>query len=98
MSKVAGWITHRYMKFVVIAFWLVVVALLGPLAGKLTGAQDNDAASWLPANAESTQVIEVASSFVSSNTIPAVIVYENPDGLTPEDLTAIAADAQEFGT
>jgi len=98
MSKVAGWITHRYMKFVVIAFWLVVVALLGPLAGKLTGAQDNDAASWLPAAAESTQVIEVASSFVSSNTIPAVIVYENPDGLTPDDLTAIAADAQEFGT
>jgi putative drug exporter of the RND superfamily len=98
MSKVAGWISHRYMKFVVIAFWLVVVAVLGPLAGKLTGAQDNDAASWLPADAESTQVIEVANTFVSENTIPAVIVYENPDGLTPEDLAAIQADATEFGT
>ena len=43
MSQVAGWITHRYLKFAVIVFWLVVVALLGPLAGKLTGAQNNDA-------------------------------------------------------
>ena len=93
MSQVAGWITHRYLKFAVIVFWLVVVALLGPLAGKLTGAQDNDAKSWLPANAESTEVLDVAAGFVSSNTIPAVIVYERPDGLTPEDLEAVAADA-----
>ena len=96
MSKVAGWITHRYAKFVVVAFWLVVVALLGPLAGKLSGAQDNDAASWLPGDAESTQVVEAASTFVSENTIPAVIVYENPDGLTPDDLAAIQADVQQF--
>ena len=98
MSQVAGWITHRYLKFAVIVFWLVVVALLGPLAGKLTGAQDNDAKSWLPANAESTEVLDVAAGFVSSNTIPAVIVYERPAGLTPEDLEAVAADAAEFGT
>ena len=62
MSQVAGWITHRYLKFAVIVFWLVVVALLGPLAGKLTGAQDNDAKSWLPANAESTEVLDVAAA------------------------------------
>ena len=96
MSKVAGWITHRYAKFVVVAFWLVVVALLGPLAGKLSGAQDNDAASWLPGEAESTQVVEAASAFVSENTIPAVVVYENTDGLTPDDLAAIQADVQQF--
>ena len=30
MSKVAGWITHRYMKFVVIAFWLVRGRPAGP--------------------------------------------------------------------
>ena len=91
MSQVAGWITHRYLKFAVIVFWLVVRRALGPLAGKLTGAQDNDAKSWLPADAESTEVLDVAAGFVSSNTIPAVIVYERPDGLTPEDLAAVAA-------
>jgi len=98
MSQVAGWITHRYLKFAVIVFWLAVLALLGPLAGKLTGAQDNDATSWLPADAESTEVLDVAAGFVSSNTIPAVLVYERPDGLTPDDLAAVAADAAEFGT
>ncbi|KQR08459.1 MMPL family transporter [Cellulomonas sp. Leaf334] len=98
MSQVAGWITHRYLKFAVIVFWLVVVALLGPLAGKLTGAQDNEAKSWLPANAESTEVLDVASGFVSSDTIPAVIVYERTSGLTAADLEAVAADAEEFGT
>lgn len=98
MSQVAGWITHRYLKFAVIIFWLVVVALLGPLAGKLTGAQDNEAKSWLPADAESTEVLDVATGFVSSDTIPAVIVYERTSGLTADDLEAVAADAQEFGT
>ena len=82
MSQVAGWITHRYLKFAVIIFWLVVVVLLGPLAGKLTGAQDNEAKSWLPADAESTEVLDVATGFVSSDTIPAVIVYERTSGLT----------------
>ena len=96
MSQVAGWITHRYLKFAVIVFWLVVVALLGPLAGKLTGAQDNEATSWLPANAESTEVLDVAAGFRSANTLPAVVVYERSSGLTAGDLGAIQADAQEF--
>src|SRR3954447_7775436 len=96
MSQVAGWITHRYLKYAVIVFWVAVVALLGPLAGKLTGAQDNDAKSWLPSNAESTEVLDVAGGFVSANTIPAVIVYARSSGLTPDDLAAIQADAQEF--
>ncbi|MEK8226421.1 hypothetical protein NKG05_10655 [Oerskovia sp. M15] len=67
MSRIAGWITHRYAKWVVIAFWAVVLALTAPLSGKLTGAQDNDAKSWLPASAESTEVLDVASSFVAQH-------------------------------
>ena len=97
MSRIAGWITHRYAKWVVIAFWAVVLALTAPLAGKLTGAQDNDAKSWLPADAESTQVLDVASSFTSPNTIPAVLVYVRESGLTPEDLAAVSQDVATFG-
>ncbi|MEV7962013.1 MMPL family transporter [Oerskovia paurometabola] len=97
MSRIAGWITHRYAKWVVIAFWAVVLALTAPLAGKLTGAQDNDAKSWLPADAESTQVLDVASSFTSPNTIPAVLVYVRESGLTPEDLAKVSQDVATFG-
>ncbi|HEY3436355.1 MAG TPA: MMPL family transporter [Actinotalea sp.] len=96
MSTVAGWITHRYAKYAVIGFWLVVVALLGPLAGKLTGVQNNEAKSWLPADAESTQVLDVASTFVSADTIPAVLVYERTGGLTADDTAAVAADVATF--
>ncbi len=97
MVKVAGWVTHRYVKYVVIVFWLGALALLGPLAGKLTDAQDNDAGSWLPKDAESTQVLERAAAFVPEDTAPAVVVYERPGGLTAQDEQAIADDVRAFG-
>ncbi|WP_448061056.1 MMPL family transporter [Cellulomonas hominis] len=97
MSRITGWITHRVVVWVVIGFWVVAAAALGPLAGKLTGAQDNDAKSWLPASAESTEVLEVASRFGSPNTIPAVLVYVRDSGLTPDDLAKVAADVATFG-
>lgn len=96
MSKVADWITHRYVKWIVIAFWVVAAAVMGPLAGKLTGAEKNDAKSWLPASAESTQVLEISSAFGSPNTIPAVIVYVRESGMTSSDLEKVAADAKSF--
>jgi RND superfamily putative drug exporter len=98
MSAVAGWVTHRYAKFAVVAFWLAVLAILGPLAGKLSGVENNEAKSWLPANAESTKVLDAAGSFVSSNTIPAVLVYERDGGLTQADLAKVAADVAQFST
>jgi RND superfamily putative drug exporter len=44
----------------VLVFWIAVFAVAGPLAGKLNSAQQNDASAWLPKNAESTQVVELA--------------------------------------
>jgi RND superfamily putative drug exporter len=93
---VIGLITGRRSKFLVVVFWLVVVGLAGPLSGKLTDAQQNDAASWLPGSAESTKVLEVQQTFQSPNAIPAVIVYERTGGLTAEDRAKAAADAQRF--
>ena len=80
-----------------LAFWLVVVAAAGPLAGKLTGVEQNEAKSWLPGSAESTQVLAVQSRFTSPNTLPAVLVYSRPGGLTRADLAKAAADARRFG-
>jgi hypothetical protein len=44
----------RVAKWVVLALWLVVVGVVAPFGGKLTGALKNDAAAWLPTNSEST--------------------------------------------
>ena len=90
-------LTGRRFKYVVILFWLAVVAITAPLAGKLSGAEKNDIKSWLPGSAESTQVLDVQARFASPNTMPAVVVYERTSGLTAADQAKIAADAGTFG-
>jgi RND superfamily putative drug exporter len=39
----------------------------------------------------------VEAAFASPNTIPAVVVYERPSGLTGADRAKVAADARQFG-
>jgi putative drug exporter of the RND superfamily len=95
--SVAGLITGRRIKYVIIVFWLVVAAVAGPLAGKLTGVEKNDAKSWLPGSAESTKALDLQTQFASPNTIPAVVIYERSAGLTAADRAKIASDAQAFG-
>src|SRR6516225_9690470 len=75
----------RWTKWLVLVFWLVIVALAGPLSGKLTGAEKNDAQSWLPPKAESTQVLALRSKVVSPNVYPAVVVYDRTGGVTAAD-------------
>ena len=86
----------RRTKWAVLVFWLVIVAVTGPLGGKLTGAEKNDASAWLPAKAESTKVLDVQSRFQSPNIFTAVVVYDRPSGLTSADKAKAAADARRF--
>src|SRR5215475_2627899 len=86
----------RRTKWLVLVAWLVIVAVAGPLSGKLTGAEKNDASSWLPPKAESTQVLNLRSHFISPNVYPAVVVYYRPSGLTAADRAKAAADATSF--
>ena len=86
----------RRTKWAVLVFWLIVVAVAGPLAGKLTGAEKNDAQAWLPSKAESTQVLTLQSSYQSPNTFPAVMVYYRPAGMTAADLHKAASDVAQF--
>ncbi|HEY1673993.1 MAG TPA: MMPL family transporter, partial [Streptosporangiaceae bacterium] len=86
----------RRTKWLVLIFWVIVVAVLGPLAGKLTNAEKNDASSWLPAKAESTQVVNLQAKFQSPNVFVGVVVYSRPGGLTAADRAAAAADTSAF--
>src|SRR5215218_2626123 len=87
----------RWTKWVVLGFWVAVFAVAGPLAGKLNSAQQNDASAWLPNNAESTQVVELAKRFAPSDVFPALVVYERPDGpVTAADQAKAAADVKAF--
>jgi putative drug exporter of the RND superfamily len=95
-QKLAALPCGRWSKWVVLAFWVVAFAVAGPLAGKLNSAQKNDASAWLPKNAESTQVVELAKRFAPSDTFPAVVVYERAGAVTAADRAKVAADVQRF--
>ncbi|WP_083542307.1 MMPL family transporter [Kribbia dieselivorans] len=88
--------SSRRLKWVVLAFWIVVLALTFTPAGKLTSALNDEAASWLPANAQSTQVVKEIEAFQSKNEAPAVLVFDRPGGLTRADQTAVQALAADF--
>ncbi len=80
-----------------LAFWFVVCAVALPLSGKLNSAQKNDASSWLPKNAESTQVVDLAKKFTPSDVFPALVVYERSGGpVTAADRAKVTADVQRF--
>lgn len=94
--QIAGVLTGKITKWLVLAFWVIAVVVAGPFAAKLTDIQNNETSSWLPETAESTQALEKLEAFRDPNAIPTAIVYERADGLTDEDLANAAAHAQEF--
>src|SRR3712207_5256033 len=74
----------RWSKWAVLAFWIAMFAVAGPLSAKLNSAQQNDASAWLPNNAESTQVLNLSERFTPSDVFPALVVYERAGGpVTP---------------
>jgi putative drug exporter of the RND superfamily len=85
------------MKWVVLAFWLAVTAVLGFGFGmKITDEENNEASSWLPGSAESTKALEQTAVFQSENTLRTTVIYERSGGLTDADLAKIDADLQTF--
>src|SRR5215831_8976732 len=92
LSRLAEVPAGSWTKWVVVGFWVVVLVVTHPLSSKLMGAEKNDAKTWLPANAESTKVLDIQSP----NIFPAVVVYERTSGLTAADRAKAAADARSF--
>jgi RND superfamily putative drug exporter len=86
----------RRTKWLVVVFWVLVLVVAGPLAGKLTGVQKNDAVEWLPQSAESTKVFKLSEQFGTSDEAPAVVVYERRGGITSADLATATADRTTF--
>lgn len=67
----------------------------GQAQGKLSSVQTNDAAASLPSSAESTRAAELAAAFVTSESLPGLVVVTSASGgaLTPEQLTAVTTFA-----
>src|ERR687890_293810 len=87
--QIAGKLTGRVTKWIVLALWVIVFVAAASVAGKLTDAQDNQASSWLPASAESTKALDKLAPFQNQNEIPTLMVYEKPSGLSQADISEI---------
>jgi len=97
-SRLIAIICGRRSKYLIVAFWILVVVAVGSLAGKLQGAEKNDASSYLPGSAESTQELNEQAAFQSKNYNPALVVYVREGGVTAADIAKADADARYFAT
>ena len=75
----------------ILLVWLAGAGPLSILGGKLSGLQENDVAAFLPDSAESTRVQELQSQFQPTESIPALLLWENLDGIDRATLGEIGA-------
>jgi putative drug exporter of the RND superfamily len=95
-AHIAGKLTGRITKWIVLAVWVILFATVGALSSKLIDVQNNEASSWLPESAESTEVLDELSDTVDPNDIPTIVTYNRESGLTDDDLAAMDEQAQEM--
>ncbi|WP_435200686.1 MMPL family transporter [Janibacter sp. GS2] len=84
----------RVLAGVAVLVWFVLAGVGGPLVGQLSSVQNNDQASFLPQDAESTQVTQRLSDFDADATLPLLIVVEDTDGLDPAVLKELGSYAK----
>ena len=94
MRTLANLVTGKRAKFVVVALWIVAVAVMMPLGGKLADETEDDTASFLPESSESTKVVErLDNEFEAQETSQGLVIYQRDGGLTAADKQKIADDA-----
>jgi putative drug exporter of the RND superfamily len=95
--RIAGWLTGRVSKWVVLALWVLVAGGSLTFASQLSDVQNNEVASRLPASAESTRALEKLAPFQDPEAIPTIVVHEAQHGeLTPDQFEAIRAQNDEL--
>ncbi len=90
-----SWFTFpagRRSKWVVFALWFVgifIAAGVADLPGKFEEAENNEATSYLPGDAESTAALNATEELQNGEIAPAVVVFRRESGLTPGDFKTI---------
>jgi RND superfamily putative drug exporter len=97
VRALARFVSGKRGKWVVLGLWIVAFAALMPLGAKLPDETRDDTTSFLPASAESTDVVKTLDEdFASGETTQGLIVYQRAGGLTAADKRVIAANAREL--
>lgn len=80
----------RLFALLVVLVWFGISGVGGPLVGRLSEVQKNDNASFLPAQAESTEVMNEVARFSESEALPFIVVMEGNGAVTPQQQQAAA--------
>ncbi|HEX4034709.1 MAG TPA: MMPL family transporter [Solirubrobacteraceae bacterium] len=94
MGAVFELASRRRAKWVLVAAWLIAAAAAGSVAGRFQSSQRNDTTSYLPGDAESSQVIDAIKAAGGGSEITQTVVVFARDAakLSPADVGVIAAD------
>ncbi|MDQ3614071.1 MAG: MMPL family transporter [Chloroflexota bacterium] len=95
LSRITDFSSSPRGKWIVIALWVVLAALVIPLSPTLADVTDNSSANFLPEGAETTRVQELVDERFPSSTTPAIVVFLSEDGLS-DDERAIADDLGQW--
>ncbi|MFF1399095.1 MMPL family transporter [Streptomyces sp. NPDC058287] len=79
------------VPWTLLGLWIVVLAIAGPFAGKLSDVQHDRAVDYLPAGADSTQVAKIQDELPGGESTELVLVYHRDGGLTAADRATAAA-------
>ncbi|MFH9062744.1 MMPL family transporter [Streptomyces coeruleorubidus] len=86
---------RRAVPWAVVGLWLAALVLVGPLAGKFAGIQQNRAVDYLPDSADSTQVARIQDRLPGGESTDLVLVYHRDGGLTDADRRTAAEQIAE---
>ncbi|MEV5206712.1 MMPL family transporter [Micromonospora sp. NPDC053740] len=96
LRKVMTLPSGRIAKWAIVAIWVALMVPAFLLAGNLGDVEKNDSSAWLPSNAEATRVLDQAKKFQPAETLPAIVIYDRPEGITSADMAKAQADAEAF--
>src|SRR5829696_6996235 len=88
----------RGSKWLVFALWFVVIfaAFGAGLPEKFTEAENNEATSYLPGDAESTKALAKTEALQKGEIAPTVVVFRRESGLTAADFRTIEEDVDKM--
>lgn len=89
-ARVPFWL-RWLLPVLLVLTWLAIAGVGGPTFGRLDEVSSNDQASFLPASAEATAAQDWQAKFRDSDEVPAVIVIENRDAISPAELGELAS-------
>lgn len=86
LERITDFSSSKRGKWIVLVLWLVIAGAIIPLSPTFEDVTSNDTLDFLPESAESTTAAQIARDRFPTDSTPAIIVLQNQNGLSEQDL------------